>query len=251
MMTAAATHGTTLAVNWPMQWFPTNRTAKRLLAEGAIGAVREVHYYDGNRGPLLHLHDKVEVEASAAPDAGQSWWYRRAQGGGSLLDYLGYGATLAAWFRPADQPTSVVTSTHLWPGREVDEQSVVVATYPSGLSTFQTKWGTFTDPWTHQPNPRCGFVIVGEAGTIASWDYQDHIEVQSAEQPEVHLVPVDTLEPHEQSALAALAAHLRDGRPIDGPLTIECSRFGQVFVDAARRSAELDRRVELAEVEKP
>ena len=36
-------------------------TAKRLIDEGAIGDLIEVHFYDGNRGPLFHLADKVEV----------------------------------------------------------------------------------------------------------------------------------------------------------------------------------------------
>ena len=39
----------------------------------------------------------------------------------------------------------------------------VVARYDLGLSKFETRWGTFTDPWTHQPQPKCGFVVVGTA----------------------------------------------------------------------------------------
>ena len=49
-----------LAINWPLAWYPPHRTARRLIAEGEIGEVIEVHYYDGNRGPLWHLADKVE-----------------------------------------------------------------------------------------------------------------------------------------------------------------------------------------------
>src|SRR5258707_11157072 len=37
-------------------------TAKRLCDEGVIGEVREVHFYDGNRGPLWHGADKIEIE---------------------------------------------------------------------------------------------------------------------------------------------------------------------------------------------
>ena len=29
--------------------------------EGVIGDVIEVHYYDGNRGPLAHAADKIEL----------------------------------------------------------------------------------------------------------------------------------------------------------------------------------------------
>ena len=51
-------------------------------------------------------------------------------------------------------------------GLEVDEHSVSVVRYARGLSTFETRWGTFTDPWTHQPQPKCGFVLKGTDGTI-------------------------------------------------------------------------------------
>ena len=40
---------------------PSHVTAKRLIDEGVIGELIEVHFYDGNRGPLYHLADKVEV----------------------------------------------------------------------------------------------------------------------------------------------------------------------------------------------
>ena len=61
-----------------------------------------MHFYDGNRGPLYHLADKVEVSPEEVErQKPTSWWYRRASGGGSLLDYLGYGTTLGTWFTTA------------------------------------------------------------------------------------------------------------------------------------------------------
>jgi predicted dehydrogenase len=91
--------GKQMAINWPLRWVESHVTAKRLIDEGMIGELREVHFYDGNRGPLWHLADKVEVSAEEVerqkPD---SWWYKKASGGGSLLDYMGYGATLGTWY---------------------------------------------------------------------------------------------------------------------------------------------------------
>ncbi|MGA1753626.1 MAG: hypothetical protein ACO395_09775, partial [Pontimonas sp.] len=66
-----------------------------MIDDAVIGAVREVHFYDGNHGPLYHLADKVEVTAAEVErQKPNSWWYKAASGGGALLDYLGYGATL-------------------------------------------------------------------------------------------------------------------------------------------------------------
>lgn len=227
--------GPTLSINWPLAWYPVHRTTNRLIREGLIGDVREVHYYNGNRGPLHHLHGKAEVEAAA--DKRTTWWYSEAAGGGSLLDYLGYGVTLGTWFRDGVLPATVTARTWGAAGLEVDEQSVVIARYDTGLSVFQTKWGTLTDPWTMQGHPRHGFVVVGSRGVIASEDYATHVDVQTIDDPAPHPIAVDVLAPAEQTALAYLIDRLETGQPIEGPSSWQISRSGQLIVDAARRSA--------------
>ena len=185
-----------LAVNWPLAWYPSHNTAKRLIDEGAIGDLIELHFYDGNRGPLYHLADKVvvspeEVEAKKPT----SWWYKKASGGGSLLDYLGYGVTLGTWFMGGEAPVEVTSVVDRTPGIEVDQHSITVCRYRRGLSKFETRWGTLTDPWTQQPQPKCGFVLVGTDGSISSYDYDDHVTLQTRRNPAHTPVPVDTLPP--------------------------------------------------------
>ena len=91
----------------------------------------------------------------------RSWWYKKASGGGSLLDYLGYGTTLGTWFMNGEEPIEVTSVVDETPGIEVDQHSITVCRYARGLSKFETRWGTLTDPWTQQPQPKCGFVLVG------------------------------------------------------------------------------------------
>ena len=84
MIAAMAKTGKRLAINWPLAWNPTHNTAKRLVDEGAIGELIEVHFYDGNRGPLYHLADKVAVSPEEVErQKPGSWWYSKARGGGS------------------------------------------------------------------------------------------------------------------------------------------------------------------------
>lgn len=235
----------TLSVNWPLAWYPPHRTTKRLIDEGLIGDVLEVHYYNGNRGPLNHVHGKAEADQLAAKN--DSWWYSAEAGGGSLLDYLGYGTTLATWYRDGVLPTAVTAQAWGPPGLAVDEQSVVIARYATGLSVFQTKWGSFTDPWTIQGQPKHGFVVVGSRGTIMSLDYAAEIHVQTADEPSPAAVPVDVLQPEDQSALAYLISRLEQDLPIEGPTSWQISRGGQLIVDAARESVRTGAEVALTD----
>ncbi len=238
--------GRLLAINWPLAWVPSHRTAKRLIDCGAIGRVREVRFYDGNRGPLWHLADKVETPPEfVAQEKGRSWWYQRAAGGGSLLDYLGYGTTLGTWFLGGAKPAEVTCVTDEPDGLEVDEHAIVVARYASGLCKFETRWGTFTDPWTHQPQPKCGFVIVGSEGTISSYDYEETITLQTREHPEARAVLVDPVEPPFQDPVQYVVACIADGDDVEGPLSPQVSRVGQQIVDSAVLSAREKRTVPL------
>jgi glucose-fructose oxidoreductase len=236
MIAAVAKTGKTLVINWPLAWYPPHITSKRLISEGVIGEVREVHYYDGNRGPLWHSADKIELEPTVERKAA-SWFYKQDQGGGSLLDYLGYGTTLGTWYHDGNAPIEVTATIDQSDGLEVDQHSVTVARYATGLSKFETRWGTFSDPWTHQPQPKCGFVIVGTHGTISSYDYERTIRVQSHKHPEGLEWPVDALEAPRQNPIQYLIHCIATGEPVTGPLSPAICRIGQQIVDTALQSA--------------
>jgi glucose-fructose oxidoreductase len=244
MVAAVAATKKKLIINWPLRWYPSHITAKRLIDDGAIGRVIEVHFYDGNRGPLWHTADKVEATPTAKRKAA-SWFYKKSAGGGSLLDYLGYGTTLGTWFMDGRAPLEVTAIVDRPKGLEVDEHSVVVARYETGLSKFETRWGTFTDPWKLQPQPKCGFVIVGTRGTIASYDYEATVRVQTEARPAGEDVPVDVPPPEFRGPIAYVLHALAHGKKIDGPLSPKIARIGQQIVDTAMLSAQLRKTVKL------
>jgi predicted dehydrogenase len=244
MIAALTTTKKQLIINWPLRWYPAHVTAKRLVDEGRIGRVLEVHYYDGNRGPLWHTADKIETTPSAAKKA-KSWFYKKSAGGGSLLDYLGYGATLGTWFMDGRAPLEVTAVVDQPKGLEVDEHSVTVCRYETGLSKFETRWGTFTDPWKLQPQPKCGFVLVGSKGTLSSYDFEPTVRLQTAAKPEGEDLPVDKLEHPFHNPVAYVLHCLETGKKIDGPLSLKIARIGQQIVDSAVRSARLRKTVPL------
>ncbi len=106
MIAAQRATGKLLAINWPLRWAPCYVETKRLIDGGEIGEIVEFHHYGGNRGPLHHTADKIELTPTAQ-DKARSWFYQRARGGGSLLDYAGYGATLGTWFQGGRKPIEV------------------------------------------------------------------------------------------------------------------------------------------------
>jgi len=244
MIAALAATGRQLVINWPLRWYPPHVTAKRLLDEGMIGGLQEVHYYDGNRGPLAHRADKIETEPTPELKAA-SWFYNKARGGGSLLDYLGYGTTLGTWYHNGRKPIEVTATTWQSPGLEVDEHSVTVVRYDCGLSKFETRWGTFTDPWTFQPQPKCGFVLKGAEGTISNYDYEPTIRVQTAGHPEGLTLPVDHLAAPNQDPVSYVLDCLENDRTVEGPLSPAVCRIGQQIVDSSLLSAREKRTVPL------
>lgn len=246
MVAAMKPTGKLLAVNWPLVWDAGQQTAHRLIKEGVIGDVLGFHHHGGNRGPLYHGADKIEKEPSAAEKAA-SWFYSKAQGGGALLDYMGYGTTLGTWHLGGRKPLEVTCCWHQPEGLEVDEHAVAVIRYAFGLSKSETRWGTFTDPWTHQPQPKCGFVITGTDGTISCYDYEPAVRVQTRSRPEGYDQPVDEIAAPNRNPIENVLHHLETGAPLIGPLSIEISRIGQQIVDTAYRSAAEKRTLPLAE----
>jgi glucose-fructose oxidoreductase len=246
MIAAQKMAGKTLAINWPLRWSAPHATAKRLVDEGLIGEVIEVHYYGGNRGPLFHSSDKIEIEPAAAlAQKASSWFYKKSEGGGSLQDYLGYGTTLGTWYLNGRAPIEVTCVVDEPKGLEVDEHSITVARYAFGMSKFETRWGTFTDPWTLQPQPKCGFVLVGREGTIASYDYGKTIRVQTRQKPEGFEYPSDTMESPFRNPIEYVLSRLEAGAEIEGPLSPAMSRIGQQIIDSAALSAKEKRTVKL------
>lgn len=239
MMAAMAQTGKLMAINWPLAWYPSHNTCKRLIEDGVIGELIEVHHYGGNRGPLYHLADKVEVSAEQVEQQkSESWWYRKASGGGSLLDYLGYGATLGTWFMDGRAPLEVTCVVDQTAGIEVDQHSITICRYEQGLSKMETRWGTFTDPWVTQPQPQCGFVVVGTGGTISSYDYDDFVTVQTAAEPDQKKVPVDVLAPGHTNPIEYILNCIENNRPIEGPLSPYLCLTAQRIVDTAYLSAQ-------------
>lgn len=235
-----------LAINWPLRWYPCHANAKKVLDAHRIGDLIEVHFYDGNRGPLFHGADKHEKEPTLE-EKQASWFYQKNRGGGSLMDYLGYGATLGTWFHNGAKPIEVTAVVDDTTGLEVDQHSITIARYAHGLSKFETRWGTFTDPWKHQPQPKCGFVLVGTHGTLSSYDLEPTIRIQTRAYPAGIDLPAEPLSSPNSNPVEYFIDRLERGLPVEGPLDPRICRIGQQIVDTAAQSAREKRTLPLCD----
>lgn len=244
MIRAAQENGVRLMINWPIRWQASHSTAKQALEEGVIGEVLEVHHYDGNRGPLLHSSQRTEVSLS---EKKESWFYQQSKGGGSLLDYLGYGVTFGTWFLNGRTPLEVTTIVDGPEGLDVDEHSVTIAKYSTGLSTFVTRWGTISDPWIQQPQPKCGFIIVGSEGTLSSYDLEPALDVQTRQNTVIKRMVANENKPPFQNPIQYFVHCLEQDTAIQGPLGPDLCRIGQKIVDLALESAKSKRTLQYVE----
>jgi glucose-fructose oxidoreductase len=208
-------------INWPSTWDPVKHTVKRLVDEGTVGDVREVQYYGGNAG---------------APPEG-SWFYD-AEDGGSMLDYLGYGATFSTWFRGGDLPERVTAERFVPEGLDVDVQSSTVCRYDDGLSTLGTNWRLLSHPWETEPQPATGYEIVGTDGAISTRERGVPIRVTTADRPEGYAVEPDELPKHYGDLVSSLIGCLETGDDPSGPSDPVFCRAAHRIVETARRSAE-------------
>ena len=88
-------------------------------------------------------------------------------------------------------------------------------------------------------------MIVGSAGTISSYDFEQVVRVQTREHPEGEVLPVDRLDPPRQNPIQYLIHCLESGEQVSGPLSPRISRIGQQMVDSAILSAREKRAVPL------
>lgn len=222
MVAAADEADVRLAINWPVAWYPVHNEVKRLAAEGVIGEILEIQYYGGNAG---------------APPA-DSWFYRAECGGGSMLDYLGYGATFATWFRDGDLPQRVSAQTDVPDDMEVDVRSTTVCRYETGLSTFQTSLRMSTHPWEHDSTPAKGYDIVGTEGAITTRQHDAPIRVQTDDSPDGYAVDPGALEPPRENIVQYLIYRLERDEPLEGPTNPTFCRNAHRIIETASRSAD-------------
>ena len=230
MQAAAKTSGINVIVNYETTWYPGNQAAYTIVHDqNAIGELRKIVVHDGHRGPK-------EIGCSAAF---LEWLTDPVlNGGGALNDFGCYGADLITWLMKGERPISVFAVTQqikpeVYP--KVEDEATVLLTYPKAQGIIQASWNWPFDRKDIEIYGKSGYVLVPRA---------DLMRVRKAGTNEQETKP-PALEGAQADPLAYLAAVVRGEINPSGLSSLEINVAVIEILDAARKSAQTGKRVDL------
>jgi predicted dehydrogenase len=227
---AAKRSGIQVLVNYETTWYPANHAAFAAVHEQkAIGDLRKVVVHDGHRGPN---------EIGCSPDFLNWLTDPVLNGGGALTDFGCYGANLITWLMHGQRPTSVFAVTQtlkpdVYP--KVDDEATIVLTYPNAQGIIQASWN-----W---PLDRKDMEIYGQTGQIMV-PHAKLLKLRTRQPPETEQTPPPLQGPNADP-LSYLAAVVRGEIKPSGLSSLEVNMVATEILDAARKSAQTGKRVDL------
>ncbi|OPZ11397.1 MAG: Glucose--fructose oxidoreductase precursor [candidate division BRC1 bacterium ADurb.BinA364] len=230
MIAAARKAGTRLMINFPIMWNPDMRGLIDAVLSGAIGRVWMIHYRDGHKGPR-------ELGCSSYFC---DWLYdREKNGGGALMDFCVYGASVTA--RILGRPSSVyaVSGNLVKKDLAVEDNGVITARF--GQDAIAIIEGTWT-----QVAQGHSISFFGEKGSIASSAFGPReYTINTPGEGARKLAPA-TLPPGEDKPIPYFVKRIREDRPFEGIASAENARIAQEILGAAFASIAADKPVALA-----
>lgn len=231
MATTAARHGVRLMVNWPNNWSPAIQHAKRLVDEGRIGRVWQVHHRAGHGGP-----PPTYLTGGPVGRVGWGWLIDRdLNGGGAAIDFCSYGAVLSRWIM--GQPSRVMATGGRYAKEffTVDDNAIMILGYPRGHAVCE---GTWTQPAIPMRMPP---MIYGTEGALAI-DGQTTLRLANRGQAgelssdETQTIEAPPLPEHFRSAPAYFTHCLLRDEPFAGIVAPDLSRDAQEIMEAGMLS---------------
>jgi len=240
MATTAARHDVRLMVNWPTNWSPALHHAKKLIDDGRIGKVWQVHHRAGHGGPPRDF-------AARGPVSRVGWGWlidRETNGGGAAIDFCSYGAVMSRWIM--GQPSRVVALGGRYSKDffTVDDNAVMILGYAHGHCVVEATW---TQPAVPVRAPA---MIYGEEGTIALTSQEEFMVANRGGPGELssndgETIKAPALLDHFKSGPDYFTSCLLRDQPFEGMVSAELSRDAQEILEAGMTSIARGREVGL------
>jgi predicted dehydrogenase len=232
MAAAAKKGGVQIIVDYETSWYAGIQNAYAIVhSRHAIGDLRKVMVTAGDQGP----------KEAGCSDAFLDWLTDPVlNGGGALTDFGCYGAALITWFMNGQRPDSVfATAQHIKPEvyTKVEDEATIVITYAQSQGIIQASWNL--------PFAERSMKIYGNSGYVFA-PRMDLLRVRLANTEESDLElptqPEFGLLTDDISYFAAIAHG--DVKPT-GPSSLQVNLITTEILDAARKSIELGKQIDL------
>jgi predicted dehydrogenase len=229
---AAKQTGIQVIVDYESSWYSSIQTAYTIVHDRrAIGDLQELTVVAGNQGP----------KEAGCSEAFLNWLTDPLlNGGGALTDFGCYGAGLITWFMNEQRPDSVfAVAQHIKPELypKVEDRATIIITYPRSQGVIQASWDL--------PFDERSIKIYGSAGYVFA-PRMDSLRIRLADTEESDLdlptrLPSDPL----RDDISHFAGVVRGDVKPNGPSSLQVNLITTEILDAARKSIELGKQIEL------
>lgn len=223
----ARDHDIQVMTNYPIAWWPSSHGLRNEAASGKIGKVWRLHGVAGNKGPApVDQRRRVFFDWLTDPEA---------NGAGALVDFGIYNAAWSVWH--LGLPSQVHSVLHrLQPDRfpRVDDNAVMVLSYPSAVGIFESSW--------HLPRGIRRLEVFGSTGSL-TMDGQALWLRDGRKGP----VRIDSppLPREARHPIRYMIDRIRNGQPLEHILALDANVDAVQILEAAKRSARTGRSVAL------
>ena len=217
-------------VNYETTWYRSNKAAYSIVNEQkAVGDIRKIVVHAGHHGPKEIGCSKQFLEWLTDPTL---------NGGGALTDFGCYGANLMSWLMKDQKPISVTAVTQqikpdVYP--KVDDEATILLTYPKAQGIIQASWN-----W---PFSRKDMQIYGRTGYVHTAQHHS-VYLRTDDRPEKR-IPSEALKPPFDNPLSYFAAVIQGRIKPTGLSSLKNNMIVTEILDAARRSAQTQKTINL------
>ena len=131
MIAAAEAAGVRLMINWPVVWRPQVQAALDLVSRPEFGKIWQLTHRAGHGGP----------EAECSTYFAEWILDPKRNGAGAIVDLCCYGINMTRALMGRPERVTAVASKRYEPPLPVEDNAIVVMSYPQATATAEGVWG--------------------------------------------------------------------------------------------------------------
>ncbi|HEX3627286.1 MAG TPA: Gfo/Idh/MocA family oxidoreductase [Verrucomicrobiae bacterium] len=231
MAAAVKGSGIQIMVDYETSWYSSLGTAYTIVHnQRAIGMPKKITVVAGDQGP----------KDAGCSDTFLAWLTDPAlSGGGALTDFGCYGADLVTWFMAGERPNTVLAQTaslkrEIYP--RVEDEATILLTYSNAEATIQASWNLPFAERSLQIYGSSGYVFVPDMDLL-------RFRLAGTAESELQLQKADPGASGDD--ISYLVAIVRREIKPSGPSSLEVNLVATEILDAARKSVDLHRPIQL------